>query len=773
MSLLELGRNSYARLISTYPKHCLIFIVFIILLSGFIAKDIQIDNNFAALFATDNDEMAFRHIYRQEFSADDNQLIAIVERKNISESALVTLIEDISDRVKEISGLERVLSATEISVIWSDSNNIYLDRLFGSDVKTDKTFAERLELLTSSSFGGNLLASKDGQYFLVIGEMFAVLNNLEKIETPAMEFRRQIESIVEPAGGQVKLYFAGLPYTRIAVIESMQNDLIKSSQITVVIVAFLLFVIFRHWLFVALPLISIGAGVSMTATVIRLNGDDLNQMTIIYPVLLMVVSIANSIHLLHRFLKEYELSEDLEHAVVISSTKIAKVSFLTAITTATGFASMLIAEMQILYSFGLYLAVGVIISFIILCLFIPAGLMVFYRPRQTPIQNKKGLTGNKLVCPNIFKKCLSTTNVIPIFGLGICLLGWSLWQSQDAQYDYSMSKMLNKDSDIALGNQLMDTKLSGTMPIEISFKSPHKNAFKEPQNLQRVYQFGEWLQQSYPITAPVSLAGMVQELNRAFSGKQGLPESSDAIAQLLLIAESAPDAPIEQIANFDFSHIRMRSSIADYGSQYVVALKQAIDSKAQEIFDRTPIQVQMTGEAPAGYRGMNMLAEELIQSVLVALVVIVVTIGIFFRSPAIAVASVFPNALPIMIGLGIYSLTGEKLNPLPGVAFCIAIGIAVDDTVHLLARYREQISNNYAPHQAMLSALQQVTPALLHTSIILVSGFLAFTFSEFQWNQQLGLLGASLVILAFISDIIFTPATVILFSKIRRLNRAY
>ena len=84
MSLLELGRNSYARLISTYPKHCLIFIVFIILLSGFIAKDIQIDNNFAALFATDNDEMAFRHIYRQEFSADDNQLIAIVERKKLA-----------------------------------------------------------------------------------------------------------------------------------------------------------------------------------------------------------------------------------------------------------------------------------------------------------------------------------------------------------------------------------------------------------------------------------------------------------------------------------------------------------------------------------------------------------------------------------------------------------------------------------------------------------------------------------------------------------------
>ena len=88
-----------------------------------------------------------------------------------------------------------------------------------------------------------------------------------------------------------------------------------------------------------------------------------------------------------------------------------------------------------------------------------------------------------------------------------------------------------------------------------------------------------------------------------------------------------------------------------------------------------------------------------------------------------AIASVFPNVLPIMIGLGLYSLSGEKLNPLPGVAFCIAIGIAVDDTVHLLARYQEQLKKSNNAYQAMLLALQKVTPALLHTSIILVSGF--------------------------------------------------
>ena len=183
MGLYRIGINVYKELITTYPKYCLVFTVLITLVSGLVAKEIRIDNNFAALFATDNDEMAFRHLYRETFSADDNQLVAVLERKNISDATLVQILEDISNLVKSISGIERVQSATESSILWSDKIDIYVDTLFGSNIKTDKTFAERVDLLTNSNFGGNILASKDGQYFLVIGEMFATLNDLENPNT--------------------------------------------------------------------------------------------------------------------------------------------------------------------------------------------------------------------------------------------------------------------------------------------------------------------------------------------------------------------------------------------------------------------------------------------------------------------------------------------------------------------------------------------------------------------------------------------------------------
>lgn len=761
----------YTRLICSYPKHCLIFILLITSVSAYIAKDIRIDNNFAALFATDSREMAFRQVYRETFSADDNQLIAILERKNITDTKLVTLIETISNHVQQISGIERVLSATHSSALWAQGDDIYVDKLFGSNTKATGHFNKRLQQLSSSSFGAGIVASAEGRYFLIIGEMSAKLDDLDKIQSPASEFRQHVEALVKTSNGGIQVYFAGLPLTRIAAIESMQKDLIKSSLLTLVALTLLLFIIFRHWLFVLLPLLSIGAGIVITAAIICLSGDDLNQMSIIYPVLLMVVTIANSIHLLHRFCREYQHSQCIEQAVAISSAKIAKVSFLTAITTAIGFASMVVADMQILYSFGLYLALGVLIGFVVLCLFIPAGLMVFFNPKRESSQPTNIYGLRSLSTTKFFQACIAPVNAAALFVLGICLLGWSLWQSQDTQYDYSISAMLNANHDVALGNQLMDSTLSGTMPIEISFYSPHKNAFKESQNLINIAQLGHWLQQTYPVSRPVSLAAMVEELNAAFNGETVIPDDNHAIAQLLLVAEAAPDAPIEEVVNHDFSHTRLRSSMADYGSQAVVALKRAIEKKGETIFSNTPIKVQMTGEAPAGYNGMNRLAEELIQSVLLALVMIILTIGLVFRSVVMAIASVFPNVLPIVIGLAVYSLSGEKLNPLPGVAFCIAIGVAVDDTVHLLARYREQLQTSQTSRQAMLDALHQVTPALLHSTIILVCGFLVFTLSEFEWNQQLGILGAGLILLAFISDILFTPATLTLLSKTKLMDR--
>lgn len=171
----------------------------------------------------------------------------------------------------------------------------------------------------------------------------------------------------------------------------------------------------------------------------------------------------------------------------------------------------------------------------------------------------------------------------------------------------------------------------------------------------------------------------------------------------------------------------------------------------------------MTGEAPVAYHGMNKLSRELMESILGALVAVVLVIGLVFRSARIALASILPNVIPTVCVLAAYSLSGAVIDPLPGVAFCIGLGMSVDDTVHVFARYREELSLGGSPREALVRAMNGLGGALVTSSVVLGVGFLALTLSSFDMNRMLGLLGASLIGLALVCDLVFTPALLSLF----------
>jgi predicted RND superfamily exporter protein len=237
-----------------------------------------------------------------------------------------------------------------------------------------------------------------------------------------------------------------------------------------------------------------------------------------------------------------------------------------------------------------------------------------------------------------------------------------------------------------------------------------------------------------------------------------MPDDDEMVAQLLLLAEGSSDQVVQQVVTDDYGHARIRAFIADVGAERMVELKAEFNQYAAELFQGTGIKAEMTGELPVAYEGMNKLTFELLKSVLTALLFIVITILLVFRDWSLALGSIFPNVLPILLGVGFYALSGQGLNPLPGIAFCIAIGIAVDDTVHLFARFNEEIQRGSSRYDSVLVAVKEVKGALLSSSLILTVGFLMFLYSGFVWNRQLGVLGAFLIVTALLADLLFTPA---------------
>ena len=741
--------QAYARWVVRRPKTSLLLAFVLMLVLGFLGKDVRLNNHFAVLFAIDNDNNAYREFYRQVFGADDGLLIAILQPQQADE-AFFAKMEAITRHFEQHPDYVRTVSPTNTSVVWSDAEEVHVDPLFVGDDQL--SLAQKLQLLETSPTTAQRLVSADGKTFTIIAEMPVQYDRYKRIREPAAYYRQYVEDAMAQLPGPVAVHFAGIAYTRIGILKLMMQDLLMLVPLTSLVIGLFTLVLFRRFSMIVISFLTTLFGVLSTVGVMGLNHDDINQLTMTFPVLLMVIVVANGIHFFHRYFRELEQGKGVEQAVMITAEKISKAAFLSCFTTMIGFYALMMADMKILRSFGLYLGTGVLLSYIGMILIIPAGLLL---AKPALYQHKSRCRPSRLL--PLLQYCTLPPGRTWVSLAGVLSLLCGGWLGSHADYDYYLKDMLDKDHPQVVAANILDAQMSGALPVEISLLG-QPGDFRKAENLQKMDVLGQWLSARQCGENTLNMAAVLKSLNQAISGNNTVPETDEAVAQLLLLAEGSSDHLLDQLATFDYSHARIKASAPDLGAVQLVELQQEFQQYADKLLQGTGIKARMTGEAPVAYEGMNRLTEELLQSVMTALVFIVLTILLVFRDWRLAIGSIFPNILPIVLGLAFYALSGQSLNPLPGIAFCIAIGIAVDDTVHLFARFNEERQKGTLRRQAILNAVEEVKGALISSSVILTAGFLIFLLSGFTWNRDLGWLGAFLIITALLADLVFTPA---------------
>ena len=199
----------------------------------------------------------------------------------------------------------------------------------------------------------------------------------------------------------------------------------------------------------------------------------------------------------------------------------------------------------------------------------------------------------------------------------------------------------------------------------------------------------------------------------------------------------------------------------------MVALRDRVEAEGARLLAGTGVEVRVTGEAPVAYDGMNTLTRELVVSTIVALVFIVVAVGLVFRTAGLALVAALPNVVPVVAGMGLYALSSDTLDPLPGLVFCIAAGLAADDTVHLINRWRElrSVEPGLDGPSAVVTALVTARTAMVSSTLVLVAGFGCLALSGFGWNRELGLLGGLVLLLALVSDLVLGSAGLSLYGR--------
>jgi len=751
--------RAHARFVSERPGWAVVAAVAATAVLAVAARDVRLDNNFAALFASSSEEARFREGYRATFGPDDGPLVTVLRFPREPGPADQALVEDVSRAVVGVDGIARVDSPTVTEIL--DPATGAPTPAFGprSTLPASLPTGERVALARDGGLGTQFLVSADARTWLVAAELDARRDSYEEVVGPAGEVRRRVGAALRGAadrGVEVTHEYAGVPFTRVAAIDQMQTDLLKLSPLTTVVMAVLLALFFRRWVAVAAPLVAIGLSLVATAGVVGLAGDDLNQVTVIYPILLMGVVVASATHLIHRYYRERAGGRDPRDAARVTLERVLPGAFVANLTSAIGFASLATADMRILHEFGLYMAAAVMLAFALGTTVIPA-ILVLARAEAPGRYLEAEAPGAGGFTRRLAGAVTGRRWAPAVVAAGLAVVAVSALAATTARYDYALSDMLPAGDPTTRGNTLVDEQLGGIIPVEVSLRG-RPGTFASPDVLARAGALDAYLAAELG-TRPVGLPALFDALPEA--------AAADPAAALDAAAAVRPDA-VDRLVSADRGHARLGGFAPDRGGQWVVDLRDRVEAEGARLFAGTPVEVRVTGEAPVAYDGMNALTRELVVSTLVAIACIVVAVGLAFRSAALALVAALPNVVPVVAGMGLYALTSDTLDPLPGLVFCIAAGLAADDTVHLINRWRELRAADPGGDGAgaVATALVTARKAMVSSTLVLVAGFSCLALSGFGWNRELGLLGAVVLLLALASDIVFGSAGLAVFARI-------
>jgi hypothetical protein len=470
-----------------------------------------------------------------------------------------------------------------------------------------------------------------------------------------------------------------------------------------------------------------------------------------------VVGTSDAIHLTNKYLTELRNGATKEAAIRHTFKEIGFATFLTSFTTAVGFLTLLFSPIDPVQSFGLYAAVGVLIAYGVTILFLPAVFVLMKPPEIIRFQQTDALW--QTVLHRLFRFIINRKKSIALVTL--LLAGISLVGIAKIKINYYLLQDLSENHPLKKDLRYFEQKYSGVRPFEMVI-ALQKDATLTLTTLRKMETLEQYLHHTYGagfITSPVLVA---KKLNQALHGGNSryfaLPETPKQWQKIQKkFASVFKSNAWKLMYNSEKKWIRISGKMPDVGSFYAKEKNRQLNEFAQKLFDTSSgeYNIQITGTALLIDINNNYLAENLITGLLIAFVIISIIIGLLFKSLKMVGVALIPNVLPLLFIAGIMGFSGVDMNMSTSIVFTIAFGIAVDDTIHFLSKYKlETVKGNT---EALPHTFFSTGKAIIITTVVLFFGFAALMFSDFTSTYYIGFFVSLILLFAVLCDLFLLP----------------
>ena len=475
------------------------------------------------------------------------------------------------------------------------------------------------------------------------------------------------------------------------------------------------------------------------------------------PTIVLMIVVANCVHLLVTTQNRMRAGDSKHDAIVESIRLNLHPVFLASLTTTLGFLSMNFSEVPPYRHLGMFVAFGIMVSFVLSVSFLPAVLSILpFRAKKTD-QSSPTFSMKRLAEVILrHRKLLFCVWLIVIPAMIVAITRNDL--------NDVLVHFFNKSVEFRQDTDFMDERLSGNTLLEYSLEAETSGGATDPNFLQDVSNFADWYREQHPVRHVATITDTFKQLNKSMHGDDPvmyqIPDSQELAAQYLLLYELSLPQGLGLNNQIDRSRTATRVSV----STETLNSKDLLDLNARAkawLEENAPHVAKVSGTGPStlfAYIGQRNIQTMLVGTVIVLLAISAILL-VALRSFRIGLISIVPNLVPAIIGFGVWGLTVAQVGLALSVVVAMTIGIVVDDTVHFLGKYlRARRELNLDPESAIRYAFETAGRALLTTTLVLVAGFLIFVFSPFVPTAQVGILTALIIGFAFIADLTLLPA---------------
>jgi len=669
------------------------------------------------------------------------------------------------DTLKQV---DFTLSIADVKKLTADRKNrkFILEPLYKEAPKTEEKVNDiKKQLFEKLPFYDNLLYNKETGTLQT-----AIYINKEIVNTAARKtfvfdnLEPIIEAFEKETGLDIRI--SGMPYIRTVNSQNIVDEISLFVGGALLITALIFFFFFRSFRATFITLLVVTIGVIWAFGFIGLLGYEITVLTALIPPLIIVIGVPNAVFLINKYQQEIKNHGQQAKALQRVITKIGNATLMTNITTASGFATFVFVKSQLLRQFGVLASINIISVFILALLIIPILYSFMPLPKEKHLSHLERKWMENVV--NWMEKMVKEQRIaIYITTVIIIILGiiglYQIRVSGSLIEDMPKGKAFYKDI------KFFEREFGGIMPLEILIDTKKEKGVMKLSTLKRMEKINDAIESFPELSKPVSIVNLVKYSKQAYY--KGNPKyyqlpSSQEQSYIFAYTKNS-DGNTDMLNNFVDStgrYARITTFMKDIGTDKMDDIQERLQQVIDKEFSAEKYEVSLTGKALVFLKGTNYLISNLVFSLSLAIFLISLFMAWMFRSFRMILISIIPNMLPLLITAGLMGFFDIPIKPSTILVFSIAFGISVDDTIHFLAKYRQElIANNWKIRKSVYAALRETGVSMFYTSIVLFFGFLVFTVSSFGGTIALGGLVSITLLFAMVSNLLLLPSLLLTF----------